>query len=101
MVYFEGGYHKTNIYLMKELKFKHEIQGPAIIMDQLSTILVEPDCTAVISRTGNIKIRVGAGDLNRVGTELDPIQLSIFSHRFMSIAEQMGRYVGVYSIYHK
>ena len=28
-----------------------------------------------------------------VGTELDAIQLSIFSHRFMSTAEQMGRYV--------
>lgn len=26
-----------------------------------------------------------------VGTDLDAIQLSIFSHRFMSIAEQMGR----------
>lgn len=26
-----------------------------------------------------------------IGTELDAIHLSIFSHRFMSIAEQMGR----------
>jgi len=26
-----------------------------------------------------------------IGTELDAIQLSIFSHRFMSTAEQMGR----------
>ena len=28
-------------------------------------------------------------------TELDAIQLSVFSHRFMSIAEQMGRYIYV------
>lgn len=27
----------------------------------------------------------------RLDTSLDPIQLGIFSHRFMSIAEQMGR----------
>lgn len=27
----------------------------------------------------------------QVLTECDPIQLAIFSHRFMSIAEQMGR----------
>lgn len=93
MVYFEGGYQKTKIYLMKNLKFRHEVPGPAIIMDQLSTILVEPDCTAVVSRGGNLKIRVGAGELNQIGPELDAIQLSVFSHRFMSIAEQMGRFV--------
>jgi 5-oxoprolinase (ATP-hydrolysing) len=28
---------------------------------------------------------------SKIGTELDTIQLSIFSHRFMSTAEQMGR----------
>jgi hypothetical protein len=30
-------------------------------------------------------------DARRVDVALDPIQLGIFSHRFMSIAEQMGR----------
>ena len=30
--------------------------------------------------------------VQQIGKELDMIQLSIFSHRFMSIAEQMGRY---------
>ena len=30
---------------------------------------------------------------SNIGIELDAIQLSIFSHRFMSIAEQMGRCV--------
>ena len=29
--------------------------------------------------------------MQQIGKELDMIQLSIFSHRFMSIAEQMGR----------
>jgi len=28
-------------------------------------------------------------------TREDPVQLAVFSHRFMSIAEQMGRYVAV------
>jgi len=30
--------------------------------------------------------------VEKVGKDLDMIQLSIFSNRFMSIAEQMGRY---------
>ena len=33
----------------------HKIEGPGIIMDKLSTILVEPGCTAVITKKGNIK----------------------------------------------
>lgn len=56
-----------------------------------STIVVEPGCTAEITKKGNIEIAVGEAKIKVVGTELDAIQLSIFSHRFMSIAEQMGR----------
>lgn len=60
-------------------------------MDQLSTILVEPGCTALVTKFGDIKITIGSGKVKQIGPELDSIQLSIFSHRFMSIAEQMGR----------
>ena len=90
-VYFEGGYQDTKIFLMEKLAPGHVIPGPAIIMDQLSTILVEPQCTARVTARGDIKIDVAGGDTRVVGTDLDTIQLSIFSHRFMSIAEQMGR----------
>jgi len=90
-VYFEEGYLDTNVFLMENLRPGHKIEGPGIIMDKLSTILVEPGCTAVITKKGDIEISIGAGNTKTVGCELDTIQLSIFSHRFMSIAEQMGR----------
>merc|ERR1719357_274411 len=90
-VYFEGGFQDTKIYLMEKLAPGHSIPGPAIIMDQLSTILVEPGCKAAITPRGDIKIQIGGEGVKKVGPELDTIQLSIFSHRFMSIAEQMGR----------
>ncbi|XP_072388025.1 5-oxoprolinase isoform X1 [Diabrotica undecimpunctata] len=90
-VYFEDGFHDTNVFLLKDLKAQQTLQGPAIIMDQLSTILLEPDCSAVITKYGDIKITIGSGIVKSIGPELDSIQLSIFSHRFMSIAEQMGR----------
>ena len=41
-VYFEGGYQETKIYMLSELQFGQKIEGPAIIMDKLSTILIEP-----------------------------------------------------------
>lgn len=41
-VYFQGGYYKTGVYQLKNLPLGHKISGPAIIMDNLSTILIEP-----------------------------------------------------------
>lgn len=52
----------------------------------LSTILVEPGCTAQLTEKGDVCISVGTDTQCVVGTELNAIQLSIFSHRFMSIA---------------
>ncbi|XP_072855570.2 5-oxoprolinase [Pogona vitticeps] len=89
--YFEGGYQATDVYLLEDLFWGHCIPGPSIIIDKNSTILVEPGCTASVTRGGDICIAVGSGPERLVGPQVDPIQLSIFSHRFMSIAEQMGR----------
>ena len=90
-VYFEGGWQDTPVFLMEVLHPGHSLAGPAIIMDSLSTVLVEPGCLARITPAGDIRIAVGSAGAQRIGPELDTIQLSIFSHRFMSIAEQMGR----------
>uniref|UniRef100_A0A8P0TI97 5-oxoprolinase, ATP-hydrolysing n=1 Tax=Canis lupus familiaris TaxID=9615 RepID=A0A8P0TI97_CANLF len=89
--YFEGGYQETPVYLLGELCSGHKLQGPCLIIDSNSTILVEPGCQAEVTETGDIRISVGAEAPSTVGAQLDPIHLSIFSHRFMSIAEQMGR----------
>ena len=89
--YFEDGWQDTDIYTLESLQAGHEIPGPAIIIHDTSTILVEPDCTATITRFGDVEIRVGARDYRKLGTAVDPVQLSIFSNLFMSIAEQMGR----------
>ncbi|XP_011879574.1 PREDICTED: 5-oxoprolinase [Vollenhovia emeryi] len=91
MVYFEGGYQETGVYQLSSLSPGDTLRGPVIIMDSLSTLLVEPDCTAELTCRGDVKITIGQGQRTKVTTELDSIQLSIFSHRFMSIAEQMGR----------
>ncbi|KAK3086761.1 hypothetical protein FSP39_022921 [Pinctada imbricata] len=89
--YFEGGRQNTKVYLLEDLRQGHMINGPAIIMNGNSTILVEPACHAQITKHGDVRIQVGSAGVQTVGPELDAIQLSIFSHRFMSIAEQMGR----------
>lgn len=52
---------------------------------------VSPNSTATLTPQGDVRIILGDTDARRVDVALDPIQLGIFSHRFMSIAEQMGR----------
>ena len=58
---------------------------------------MEPGCTALVTKYGDIRIQIGHDKPHKIGTELDTIQLSIFSHRFMSTAEQMGRYVIIHA----
>ena len=63
------------------------------MMDKLSTVLVEPGSHCDVTSDGDLEITLGASsDASKrsgVSTDLDMIQLSIFSHRFMSIAEQV------------
>jgi len=87
--YFEGGRRPTPVYDLETLGPGSQLRGPAIIVEPNSVIVVLNDCDAVVT-SKHVVISVGSQGKARTGTALDPIQLSIFSHRFMSIAEQMG-----------
>ncbi|WWD01069.1 hypothetical protein V866_008007 [Kwoniella sp. B9012] len=92
-VYFEeiGKFSPVMLYKLETLAPGTTIKGPAIILDATQTILVHPQNTARILKE-HVYIDVGLGPRKQLSTEIvDPIQLSIFSHRFMGIAEQMGR----------
>ncbi|KAL4977969.1 Hydantoinase B/oxoprolinase-domain-containing protein [Aspergillus desertorum] len=72
-VYFpKVGYPVAPVYLVQSLPAGVSADGPAIIVDQTQTLVVAPDTVAKPMM-------------------VDHIQLSVFGHRFMSIAEQMGR----------
>ena len=81
----------TKVYDINDLYAEDIIYGPALILQNTSTIVIEPKCNAEITKEGNICITIGESEPEPVTTELDNIQLAIFGHRFMSIAEQMGR----------
>lgn len=92
MSYFEPlGLQPTAVYLLDDLK-SSTICGPAIVIDDISTIVVEPGCTARVDPDRNVTITLEDVVAMKVDeTHEDPVQLAVFSHRFMSIAEQMGR----------
>ena len=92
-VYFHGGWQETPLFKLENLGYGHTIPGPAVIMNGNSTVIVEPNCRAMITKYGNIKIEIeSTSSITKVSDKVaDVVQLSIFNHRFMGIAEQMGR----------
>ena len=86
-----NGWIKTPIYLLKKLCAGQVFMGPLIIIQDNSTILVEPGCSAEISDFGDIVLNVENKSYKDINIHADPIQVSIFGNLFMSIAEQMGR----------
>ena len=89
--YFGGSWEEVPVYNLEAMKANHQVQGPALIIQDTSTIVIEPDCSLRISQFGDMAIKVGQWGGKNVDREVDPVQLSIFSNLFMSIAEQMGR----------
>ncbi|KAL7915569.1 putative 5-oxoprolinase [Trichoderma velutinum] len=91
-VYFEElGRVPTSIYKVEDLLPYHHIKGPAIILDNTQTLLVLPN-TRATALDSKIIIKVGTSARIEARQDvIDPVKLSIFGHRFMSIAEQMGR----------
>ncbi|XP_057971439.1 5-oxoprolinase 1 [Malania oleifera] len=92
-VYFQNGWHSTPLFKLENLGYGHTMPGPAVIMNGNSTVIVEPKCKAIITKYGNIKIEIES-NLSTVKVAenvADVVKLSIFNHRFMGIAEQMGR----------
>lgn len=91
-IYFkETGWVDCNVHFIDQLKPGQKVHGPAMIIDKTQTILVSPKSVAT-SLPYHIIIDILEDEDKKVDPNvIDPIQLSVFGHRFMSIAEQMGQ----------
>jgi 5-oxoprolinase (ATP-hydrolysing) len=67
-------------------------QGPALIFESTSTIVVERGWRAERAADGTIVLTrsVPLERAKAIGTDVDPVQLEIFNNLFMAIAEEMG-----------
>jgi 5-oxoprolinase (ATP-hydrolysing) len=92
-VYFQQvGYKQTPVLVLENLPPGLSIDGPAVIIDQTQTLVVAPGAVAKVLRSHIVIDVISATTANiEQPTVVDYIQLSVFGHRFMSIAEQMGR----------
>lgn len=86
----------TDLFLQNDLVPGVKIAGPALILDNTQTILVKPGAIAtILNSTVLIELKDDVPQEvvkpKPIENAVNPIRLSIFGHRFMSIAEQMGR----------
>ncbi|CEG37397.1 5-oxoprolinase [Plasmopara halstedii] len=104
LFYFEAKktWEPIPVYLHEHLMATRgaKYSGPAIIMQGTATVVIEPEWEVQVMPSGDLYLVLSAkGEeaskddavLRSEDVPLDPIQLSVFSHRFMGIAEQMGR----------
>lgn len=54
-VFFDDDWYQTGLFMREELLAGHVIPGPAVIIDKLSTIVIEPDCCGLITEKGKEK----------------------------------------------
>ena len=84
--------HSAPVYARETLQPGQLIDGPAIVVESISTIVVEPGWRLQITALDDIVLRRVQPLPKRmiVGTSADPVMLEVFNNLFMSIAEQMG-----------
>jgi 5-oxoprolinase (ATP-hydrolysing) len=91
-VFLDGAARPVPVYLRGGFTPGQRITGPAIIIEDTATVVVEPGWDAALLPDHSLVLnRVQALKRERkIGTDADPIMLEVFNNLFMSIAEQMG-----------
>ncbi|MCA9651075.1 MAG: hydantoinase B/oxoprolinase family protein [Myxococcales bacterium] len=90
-LYLRGTWHQAPVYLRHALGRGPVLHGPALVLDDTGTLVLEPGWTLRVAEEGSLALHDEAGPARAaLTTACDPVQLEIFANRFMSIAEQMG-----------
>ena len=88
---YRQSWHDTQVYDRTKLRSDQVINGPAIVLEQTGTNVVEPGWQAQQDIFGNLILEHVARPVRDLAsTKADPILLEVMSNRFMSIADQMG-----------
>ena len=82
----------TPIYRRGGLTPGLAVDGPAILLEDTGTTVVEPGWRATVDDQANLLLErvVPLPARTAIGTDVDPIMLEVFNSRFMACAEQMG-----------
>ena len=88
-----GGQPQDTFFFRREdLIPQQPVNGPVVIIEANSTIVIEPGWRAELRPDDSIVLEryLPLPKRTAIGTEVDPVMLEIFNNLFMNVAEQMG-----------
>ncbi len=88
----QGALHRVPLYLREGLAEGFAADGPLLVVDDVSTTVVEPGWRVRVDHVGNLILTRDAPQQVQadLSTECDPVRLEIMGALFMAIAEEMG-----------
>ncbi|MDO6415515.1 hydantoinase B/oxoprolinase family protein [Sphingomonas sp. BIUV-7] len=90
-IFGEGAWRDAPIHDRAALPEGASLAGPALILDPVSTIVVEAGWAARVDAFANLILeRTTARAVARIGAEADPVRIELFNGLFMALAEEMG-----------
>ena len=90
-IFTAGDWHATPVFLRGNLAPGQSIPGPALIIEDHQTVVVEPAWRAQIGARNHLLLtRIAKKTQTRVRKQADPVMVEVFNNLFVSIAEQMG-----------
>jgi len=92
--HFGGQALPTAVFDRADLQPGDEIDGPAIVCEPTSTVVIEPGFQATVLSRGELQLTDRGDDSKgsgwRATAQPDPVLLEIFNNLIASVAEQMG-----------
>ena len=94
-VYFTGSnWVQTDVYDGREVAVGHVIEGPALIEELTTTVVVRPGDSLTVDEQGNFMIKLSTSSSSARSTSetsgLDPITLALMQNRLDQITRHMG-----------
>lgn len=101
-VFFDGAYRKTPVYDRRTLQPGDAIEGPAMVLDATSTVIIESNWTAQSNPNGDLVMQYAGSPVDpracsalsisggASSEDYDPVTLELFNNLLGEIAEQMG-----------
>jgi len=89
---FAGAWITAPVWRRDALPIGSPVAGPAMIVEDHATIIVEPEWNATLDAAGMLVLRrrFPSSAREHAPADADPVMLEIFNNQFMHIAEQMG-----------
>jgi 5-oxoprolinase (ATP-hydrolysing) len=87
----EGKQVSAAVYWRADLQPGMQLEGPAMVVDSMSTTVIDPGWRAEIYSGGELVLRdQGSPPVAMIQSAADPVLLEVFNNHFSAIAEQMG-----------